>query len=124
MKKVSVGIFIIIVFVVFGLWSSGKDTRVVITEIVISASPDKVWNVLANIDEWKNWSPIIKDSEGKAAQGARLIITMISDEGKTGKPGPKYEPTITIFKPFENITWTASMGANFIMTNGKVLQLV
>ena len=76
-----------------------------------------------NIEAWKDWRPIIKDSSGTAAAGSKLVITMISEEGKSGKPGPKYEPVITVFEPSKNLTWIANMGANFIMTNGKVLEL-
>jgi hypothetical protein len=123
MKKTSMGIMALIVFAAIGLWVAGKDTRVITTEIEINASPDKVWTVLANINDWKNWSPIIKDSSGEAKMDSKLVITMISEEGKEGKPGPRYEPVITVFEKYKNLTWSAKMMAGFVMTNGKVLIL-
>lgn len=106
-----------------GLWFMGNDTRVVTTEIEIAASPEQVWKTVSNIDNWKNWSPIIEDSQGTPSPGAKLMITMVGDEGKNGKPGPSYEPVITVFEPSKNLSWSANMGANFIMTNGKIMKL-
>ena len=48
---------------------------------------------------------------------------MISEEGKDGKPGPQYEPVITVFDSPQNLTWTATMGPGFVFTNGKILEL-
>ena len=123
MKKIVLVLLIVIIAACGGLWWSGKDTRTVTTEIEIAATPDQVWSALVNINEWQNWSPIIKASVGDAALGSKLTITMISEEGKDGKPGPKYEPVITIFETAKNLTWTATMGLGFVMTNGKVLML-
>ncbi|MDA8792135.1 SRPBCC domain-containing protein [Bacteriovoracaceae bacterium] len=123
MKKIGIVGLVLIVVAGAGLWLSGKETRVVTTEIEISASPDEVWMVLANIEGWKDWSPIIKDSKGNAALEEKLIITMSGHNGKEGKAGQTYEPVITNFEESKNITWTANMMADFIMTNGKVLEL-
>lgn len=124
MSKFLLVILVAPVFLILILWFLGKDMRTVTTEIEIAAEPSEVWSKLAQIDKWKDWSPIIKDSEGNASLGSKLVITMISEEGKDGKPGPRYEPVITQFDVNKNLTWTANMMAGFIMTNGKVLELV
>ena len=123
MKKIMVGAIGVLFLGALTLWFMGKETRTITTQIEISAAPEKVWDVLTNIAAWKEWSPIIKDSSGSAKSGSKLTITMVSDEGKDGKPGPKYEPTVTTFDEAKNMTWTATMGPGFVMTNGKVFEL-
>lgn len=66
--------------------------REIQTEIEISASPDTVWSVLTDIDNWKEWSPIFVNSSGTPSKASKLSITMI---GQGDSDGPKYEPTIT-----------------------------
>ncbi|MEO0335518.1 MAG: SRPBCC domain-containing protein, partial [Pseudomonadota bacterium] len=114
----------ILLIAVVGLFLAGKDTRVVSTEIEIASSPEKIWGVLLNIDEWKSWSPIIKDSKGEVALNSKLVITMSGHDGKEGKAGQTYEPVVTVLEANKNMTWTANMGSDFLMKNGKVLELV
>lgn len=123
MKKAILVVVAIILISGVGLWIAGKDTRVVTTEINISATPEKVWSVLANIEGWKDWSPIIKESSGKAVVNSKLVITMSGKNGKDGEAGQTYEPFITNIEDSKNLTWSATMGPSFVMTNGKVLEL-
>ena len=100
---------------------AGNEMQEIKTEIEISAPPEKVWEVLTNIDGWQNWSPIIKKSSGKVVLGSKLDITM---EGKEeGKDGPQYNPKITQVEDNKLIRWRAHMMAGFIFTNDKVLEL-
>lgn len=103
------------------LWVKGNDMREIKTEIEISAPVAQVWSVLANIDEWADWSPIINQSSGVAALGSTLAITMMSK--KKGKDGPKYNPVITILDEPTSFRWRAKMIAGFIMSNDKVIEL-
>jgi len=97
--------------------------REIKTEIEIAAPPAKVWNILTDIEKWKDWSPVIVDSSGTASLGSKLRITMCGKDGKEGKAGPTYEPVITIFEAPKKLQWKATMMAEFVMTNGKVLEL-
>jgi len=89
-------------------------------EINISAPKEKVWQVLADVDNWQNWSPIINGSQGSAASGAKLQITMA---GKEGKDGPKYSPVVSEFDAPNRFRWRATMMAGFIFTNDKLFEL-
>lgn len=123
MKTVLLVVVAMILISGVSLWIAGKDTKVVTTQIDISATPEKVWSVLANIEGWKDWSPIIKESRGKAALNSKLVITMSGKNGKEGEAGQTYEPFITKIEDSRNLTWSATMGPSFVMTNGKVLEL-
>ena len=99
----------------------GNELQEIKTEIDISAPPSKVWSIMSDINGWKEWSPIINDSQGTAALGSELTITMMGKE--EGKDGPKYSPVITAFDEPTYFRWRAHMLAGFIFTNDKIIEL-
>jgi len=48
------------------------------TEIEIQASPEKVWQILADLDKWPEWNPFIHHAIGKAKVGEKVDITVRS----------------------------------------------
>jgi len=100
---------------------AGSKLQEIKTEIEISAPPSKVWSVITDINNWKDWSPIIKDSNGTASVGSELTITMVGKE--QGKEGPKYNPIITELDQPNYFRWRAHMLAGFIFTNYKIIEL-
>lgn len=91
------------------------------TEIIIKATPEKVWSILTDIAKWKDWSPIIKDSAGTVAVGETVQITMCGKNHDS--QGPRYSPKILELKPTQLFKWRATMLAGFLFTNDKVFQL-
>ena len=121
MKKI---LFIFVALVGSGiiyLAVAGNQLQEITTEIEISAPPSKVWSILTDINNWQEWSPIIKDSHGTASVGSELSITMIGKE--QGKDGPKYNPIITELDEPKYLRWRAHMVSGLIFTNYKVLVL-
>lgn len=100
---------------------AGSELQEIKTDIEISAPPAKVWAILKDIDNWQEWSPIIKDSHGIAAVGSELTIAMIGKEA--GEDGPVYNPIITELDEPNRLRWRAHMLTGFIFTNYKVLEL-
>lgn len=100
---------------------TGSELQEIKTEIEISAPPSKVWSILSDINNWQEWSPIIKESTGVAAVGSELTIAMI---GKSeGEDGPIYYPVITELDEPTLLRWRANMLNDFIFTNFKVIEL-
>ena len=95
--------------------------REITEKIEISAPVEQVWNIISDIDNWADWSPIINKASGEASLGATLSITMIGKE--EGKDGPKYNPVITVFNEPNSFRWRAKMMAGFLFTNDKHLEL-
>ena len=95
--------------------------QVITTEIEISAPPEKVWSILSNINQWQEWSPIINHSAGEFTEGATLSMTMMGKSPE--QDGPKYKPVITKIIPNQHFSWKAKMMAEFIFTNGKIIEL-
>jgi len=91
------------------------------TEIEINAPPEKVWNIITDIGKWQEWSPTINRSEGAAAVGSTLTITMMSKE--PDKDGPRYSPKLIQMDEPTYFHWRAHMMAGFIFTNDKIIEL-
>ncbi|HEX9758841.1 MAG TPA: SRPBCC domain-containing protein [Nitrospiria bacterium] len=102
------------------LWTEGKNMREIRTEIEIAAPPTKVWSILTDFDNWKNWNPIVTQASGAPSLGSELSVTMC---GKDGKDAQKYMPIITDFEEPKFFRWRAKMMAEFLFTNDKVFEL-
>ena len=120
MKKLILIIFILILTSCLFLWMEGKTMREIRTEIEIAAPPTKVWSILTDFDNWKNWNPIVNQVSGVASLGSELSVTM---RGEDGKDGPKYKPIITNLEEPKFFRWRGKMMAEFLMTNDKVFEL-
>ena len=122
MKKVFLFILGVVLIGIGYLTIKGSSMQEISTEIEISAPPEKVWGIIANVEKWHEWSPIINQSSGTADLGSKVVITMAGKE--EGVDGPKYSPTITKFESPKLFRWSAQMMAGFIFTNDKVFELV
>jgi len=120
MKKLILIIFIVILASCLILWTKGNTMREIRTEIEIAAPPTKVWSILTDIENWKEWNPIVTQASGVASLGSQLSVTMCGEEGKNG---PKFSPVITNYEEPKHFRWRAKMIAGFLFTNDKVLEL-
>ena len=89
------------------------------TEIQISASIDKVWQVLTDFDHWKDWNPTVKQVQGSASLGAKLNITMMGEDCKE----MSYQSLVLEVSPPNVFRWRATMMAGFLFTNDRVFEL-
>lgn len=46
------------------------------TEILINATPEKVWSILTSFDNYPNWNPFIKSIKGEAKVGNKIKVCM------------------------------------------------
>ena len=121
MKKI---VFIVSFIALIGfvyLSIAGRNVQTIESEIEINASPEKVWDIITDVDKWHEWSPTINASEGKAEIGSTVAITMMSKEA--GKDGPKYSPRVIQMDVPRYFHWRAHMMAGFIFTNDKIIEL-
>ncbi len=57
-------------------------TRHIDTEILIQASPERVWSVLTDFAAYPEWNPFILSLEGKAEWGGHLRVRIRTGEDK------------------------------------------
>jgi hypothetical protein len=88
-----------------------KDIR---TEIDIKASPEKVWEVLTDFNNFPQWNPFIRQINGDPKVGTKLKIHLHTSSGKSRT----YRPTVTKVESNRELRWS---GKSFIpgMFNGE-----
>ncbi len=71
------------------------------TEIIINASPAKVWAILTDFDKYPLWNPFIKSLKGKVSAGNRI-------ETNIQPPGEKpmtFKPLVLAFDENKELRW-------------------
>lgn len=70
------------------------------TEIVIDASPEKVWKVLTELEKYPEWNPFICHAIGEAEIGRTVDIDFQPDS-----KGMKLHCTVARFQPNQELSW-------------------
>ena len=60
------------------------------TEIVIDASPDRVWDILIDLDSFAEWNPFARRASGKVEVGQQISVFLQPPNGK----GMTFKPTV------------------------------
>ena len=76
------------------------------TQIDIHATPETVWNILTDLDQYPEWNPFIVESRGDVALGNKLVNRMQPPDGKA----TTFKPTITAVDPTRTFEWVGRLG--------------
>lgn len=71
------------------------------TEILINATPAKVWSILTNFDNYPNWNPFIKSINGDVKVGTKITARIEPPEAK----GMTFKPKILTFETNKELKW-------------------
>lgn len=71
------------------------------TEITVDAPPEVVWQVLVDLDGYRDWNPFIVDASGTPAVGERLTNRLQPPGGKA----MTFTPEVTEFEPHSVFEW-------------------
>lgn len=71
------------------------------TEILIAATPEKIWQVLTNFEGFSNWNPFIKSIKGEQEVGKKLEVNIQPPENKP----MTFTPKILVFEPAKELRW-------------------
>jgi hypothetical protein len=52
------------------------------TDIEISASPDRIWNILLDVNKYPEWNPFIINVEGVFKEGEKIKVTLHQVDSK------------------------------------------
>ena len=75
--------------------------RLIETSIDISASAERIWNVLTRFDEYPVWNPFITSITGVPREGARLEVYI----KPPGRAGMTFKPTIKLVTQQQELKW-------------------
>ena len=70
------------------------------TEIEIQATPEKVWQVLTELDKYPEWNPFIYQAVGKARVGEKVDITV-----RSGSKEMTLHCTVVRAEPNQELCW-------------------
>jgi hypothetical protein len=76
------------------------------TETVIQASPQQVWDVLADFEAYSEWNPFIPRISGSAETGSRLDVQLQPPGGR----GMRMRPTVLAAKRPQELRWLGHLG--------------
>lgn len=83
------------------------------TEIEIQATPEKVWQVLTELDKYPEWNPFIYQAVGKARVGEKVDITV-----RSGSKEMTLHCTVVIAEPNQELCWKYHVALPFLF-NGE-----
>jgi hypothetical protein len=71
------------------------------TEINIDATPETVWEILTDLDQWADWNPFITSSAGRPEVGEKLVNRMEPPGGKA----MTFKPHVTVVEDAKTFEW-------------------
>lgn len=71
------------------------------TNIVIDSTPEKIWDVLTNFEEYELWNPFMTKVVGNASLGSKIEVNIKTISGKNRS----YYPIITKCKTNKELRW-------------------
>jgi hypothetical protein len=86
--------------------------------IDIDATPQQVWEVVADLDGYASWNPFMIRGRGRFAVGERLEITM--------RPGDRtmtFRPTVLEAEPRRRVRWLGRLVLPRVFDGEHVLEL-
>lgn len=75
------------------------------TQIMINATPEKVWRVLTDFKNYPNWNPFIKSISGEPQVGRQITVSIVSPEGKN----MTFKPTVLAFEHNKEFRWIGTL---------------
>ena len=69
--------------------------------IEIDASPERVWQVLTDFEQYPQWNPFMRRISGSIEEGSRLQVTM----GASGKSAMTFRPVLLKVRANQEMRW-------------------
>lgn len=88
------------------LSSNFKQMRHINTEILIQASPAKIWTALTDFDSYPEWNPLIKSLSGITAVGNTLKVEIQPPDTKA----MSFAPKVLVCRPQQELRWLGIVG--------------
>lgn len=85
------------------------------TEIIINATPEKVWSVFTNFKEFPNWNPFVKSLTGEVKVGNKIKVDL---------PGMAFTPTVLAFEKSKEFRWLGHLLFKGLFDGEHCFQLI
>ncbi|MBU0992939.1 MAG: SRPBCC domain-containing protein [Proteobacteria bacterium] len=91
----------------------------IFTEIEINASPKTVWDILVDLEKYKEWNPFIRESRGQAVLGAILTCRPEVIKGRI----QTFYPVVTTVVPEKTFAWTGHVVAPWFAEGEHIFEI-
>ncbi|MFM9836690.1 MAG: SRPBCC family protein [Cyclobacteriaceae bacterium] len=81
--------------------NSAAMAKEIKTDILINATPDKVWAILTDFSNYPNWNPFIKSIKGEVKVGSKITARIEPPEGN----GMTFKPRVLTFETNKELSW-------------------
>lgn len=71
------------------------------TEILIKATPEKVWSIFSDFDNYPKWNPFVKSIQGKVLTGNKIKVRLEPPEAH----GMTIKPKVLVYKKNRELRW-------------------
>jgi len=89
---------ILFLITTLNLMAMSKEIK---TEVVIKASPEKVWSILTNFENYPAWNPFIKSIKGDVKTGHKIAARIEPPDAS----GMTFKPKVLSFIPNKELRW-------------------
>jgi hypothetical protein len=76
-------------------------TKEIKTELIINVSPEIIWAILTNFDNYPNWNPFIKSIKGEVKVGNTITARL----EPPGAKGMTFKPHVLAFETNKEFRW-------------------
>jgi hypothetical protein len=89
------------------------------TEIVINATPQKVWAILTDFDNYPRWNSFIKSITGPVAVGNTITAQIEPPEAQ----GMTFRPKVLVFEANKEFRWRGKLFISGLFDGEHIFQL-
>ena len=92
-----------------------KENR---NEIEIQSTPERVWEVLTDLDKYPQWNPLLRQAEGELAVGEKINLT-----ANSGTNDMNFFCTVTEVDPNRSFSWKFHVMLPFLFRGEHFFQI-
>lgn len=90
------------------------------TDIQINASPEKVWSVLTDFENYPLWNPFITSINGEVIMGKKITVRIVPP----GNKGMTIKPEVKVMVPNKHFSWQGHLLVAGIFDGEHAFELV
>lgn len=90
------------------------------TSIIINASPQKVWRILTDFENYHTWNPFITSISGTPEVGGKITAHL----QPPGAKGMTFKPKVLVFETEKEFRWLGHLGIPGLFDGAHRFQLI
>lgn len=90
------------------------------TSIVIQATPEKIWTILTDFDNYPNWNPFITSINGIVEKGNKIAVNIVP----SGSKGMTFKPLVISRIENKELIWKGRVFINGLFDGMHKFELV